>query len=399
MKKKILITLLSAVIGFSVLTPSISVFADKISDLQKQRQKIANDKNAIDKQLKNTKEKIKAIENEKSTIDKQIEALDDSILDTTNRIADLNAKISGMDAHLVEVEGHIAVLQEKINKRNELIRERAVSFQETGGSLSFLELIFGAQTFSQFVERVSSVSTIVKADSEILENQVSDQNDFIRICNELKATKTELETMKTKFEEYKKTLATQKSQKDAIVQKLETEQNSMESAALGMAEQTDLLNKQKATLEKLIAEEQKKGTNITPIDAGGMFMVPAVGTYTSGYGSRWGSTHYGVDIANKTSVPILAAASGVVLSSYYSSSYGNCVFLSHYINGKVYTTVYAHMSSRAVSGGQTVSRGQTLGMMGNTGRSFGQHLHFEIYEGEWTGDHRNAVNPLKYINL
>ena len=399
MKKKILITLLSAVIGFSVLTPSISVFADKISDLQKQRQKIANDKNAIDKQLKNTKEKIKAIENEKSTIDKQIEALDDSILDTTNRIADLNAKISGMDAHLVEVEGHIAVLQEKINKRNELIRERAVSFQETGGSLSFLELIFGAQTFSQFVERVSSVSTIVKADSEILENQVSDQNDFIRICNELKATKTELETMKTKFEEYKKKLATQKSQKDAIVQKLETEQNSMESAALGMAEQTDLLNKQKATLEKLIAEEQKKGTNITPIDAGGMFMVPAVGTYTSGYGSRWGSTHYGVDIANKTSVPILAAASGVVLSSYYSSSYGNCVFLSHYINGKVYTTVYAHMSSRAVSGGQTVSRGQTLGMMGNTGRSFGQHLHFEIYEGEWTGDHRNAVNPLKYINL
>jgi murein DD-endopeptidase MepM/ murein hydrolase activator NlpD len=399
MKKKVLITLLSAVIGLSVLTPSISVFADKISDLEKQRQKIANDKKAIDKQLKNTKEKIKAIENEKSTIDKQIEALDDSILDTTNRISDVETKISGMDAHLAEVEGHIAVLQEKINKRNELIRERAVSFQETGGSLSFLELIFGAQTFSQFVERVSSVSTIVKADSEILENQVSDQNDFIRICNEVKATKTELETMKNQFLEYKKKLATQKSQKDAIVQKLDNEQHSMENAALGMAEQTEILNRQKVTLEKLIAEEQKKGTNNTPVDVGGMFMVPAVGTYTSPFGSRWGSTHNGVDIANKTSVPILAAAGGVVLSSYYSSSYGNCVFLSHYINGKVYTTVYAHMSSRAVSGGQTVSRGQTLGMMGNTGRSFGQHLHFEIYEGEWTGDHRNAVNPLKYIKL
>jgi murein DD-endopeptidase MepM/ murein hydrolase activator NlpD len=215
----------------------------------------------------------------------------------------------------------------------------------------------------------------------------------------VKATKTELETMKSNFEEYKKKLATQKSQKDAIVKKLDNEQHSMENAALGMAEQTEILNRQKSTLEKLIAEEQRKGTNGTPVDAGGMFMVPAVGTYTSPFGPRWGSPHFGVDIANKTSVPIMAAASGVVARSYSSSSYGNCVILSHYINGKVYTTLYAHMSSRAVSEGQSVSRGQQLGMMGDTGRSYGQHLHFEIYEGEWTTDHRNAVNPLKYIKL
>lgn len=391
--------ILSLILGFSILTPTISVFADKISDLQKQRDKITNDKNTLDKQLKNTKEQIKAIENEKTAIDKQIETLDDSIFDTNNRITELETQITGMDAHLAEVEGQIAVLQEKINKRNELIRGRAVAFQETGGSLSFLELIFGAQTFAQFVERVSTVSTIVKADNDILDEQVTDQNDMIRVQNEVKATKTELETMKTQFDDYKNKLATQKNQKNAVMKQLDTDQHSMESAALGLAEQTEILAKQKVAVDKLIADAQRSGQGNGPVDAGGMFMVPAAGRFTSGFGPRDGGKHFGVDIANTTSVPISAAANGVVIRSYYSTSYGNCVFLSHIFNGKIYTTVYAHMSSRSVSEGQVVSRGQQLGMMGSTGQAYGQHLHFEIYEGQWTADHGNAVDPGKYIHL
>ncbi|MDF2557604.1 MAG: hypothetical protein K0R71_1432 [Bacillales bacterium] len=398
MKKKLLKGLLSLILGLSILSPTLSVFADKISDLQKERDRITNNKNAIDNQLKNTKEKIKAIEKEKTAIDKQIEALDDSIYDTTSRITELETQISGMDAHLAEVEGHIALLQEKINKRNDLIRERAVAFQETGGSLNFLELIFGSQTFAQFVERVSTVSTIVKADSEILEDQVTDQNDLIRVENEVKATKAELETMKVQFEDYKKKLATQKKEKDLMIKKLDNEQNSMENTALGLAETTEILNKQKVAIDKLIIEEQKKGQGgSVPIN--GFFMVPTQGRYSSGFGPRGGSKHNGIDIANPTSVPIYASAGGVVIRSYYSSSYGHCVFISHINNGQIYTTVYAHMSSRAVSEGQVVSRGQTLGMMGNTGQSYGQHLHFEIYKGEWTGDHRFAVNPGGYISL
>lgn len=398
MKKKLIMAILSLILGVSIISPTISVFADRISDLQKERDKITKDKNAIDNQLKSTKEKIKAIEKEKTAIDKQIEALDDSIIDTMSRVTELETKISGMDAHLAEVEGHITYLQEKIDKRNKLIRERAVAFQETGGSLSFLELIFGSQTFAQFVERVGSVSTIVKADSEILESQVTDQKDMIRVQNEVKATKAELVTMKTQFLEYKAKLASQKREKDSMMAQLDKEQHSMESAALGMAEQTEILNRQSVAIEKLIAEEQKKGQGNVPIN--GFFMVPTQGRYTSAFGNRGGSPHNGVDIANTTSVPIVASAPGVVIRSYYSSSYGNCVFISHRNNGQTYTTVYAHMASRPlVSEGQVVSKGDKLGMMGNTGQSYGQHLHFEIYDGQWTGDHANAVNPGKYISL
>ncbi|WP_379970172.1 SH3 domain-containing protein [Ectobacillus sp. sgz5001026] len=121
------------------------------------------------------------------------------------------------------------------------------------------------------------------------------------------------------------------------------------------------------------------------------------GIVTSDFGPRWGSMHYGVDIAAPGNIQILAAASGTVSRSYYSTSYGNVVFLTHHINGQLYTTVYAHMKNRYVSEGDTVSQGQVLGYMGSTGEATGQHLHFELHKGEWNFAKSNAINPLPYL--
>lgn len=124
-----------------------------------------------------------------------------------------------------------------------------------------------------------------------------------------------------------------------------------------------------------------------------MFIKPADGVYTSYYGMRNGDMHDGVDIAKSGTVPVVASAAGTVSKSYYSDSYGNVVFIKHSINGKAYETVYAHLQNRAVSAGQVVNQGQFLGYMGNTGRSTGQHLHFEIHQPSW----RNSVDPMDYI--
>lgn len=129
----------------------------------------------------------------------------------------------------------------------------------------------------------------------------------------------------------------------------------------------------------------------------GTFTAPTTGFITSGYGVRSGGMHYGIDIGKggrPYDVGIVSVADGVVNRSYYSDSYGNTVFIIHNINGVQYETIYAHMVNRYVSAGERVEKGQTIGIMGNTGRSFGAHLHFEIHLGNWTLNKQNSFNPL-----
>jgi murein DD-endopeptidase MepM/ murein hydrolase activator NlpD len=116
----------------------------------------------------------------------------------------------------------------------------------------------------------------------------------------------------------------------------------------------------------------------------GYYIRPVIGRVTSPYGSRRGGFHYGVDFGNSRGTPVVTSASGVVVgvvssckegSRYCGHSYGNYIKVEH-PNGM--TTMYAHLSKVNVSVGMEVSQGQTIGTLGNTGRSTGPHLHFEI---------------------
>lgn len=149
------------------------------------------------------------------------------------------------------------------------------------------------------------------------------------------------------------------------------------------------------------APEDSGGSPAAP-ESESHFIRPAAGVITSEFGYRTfdHKVHPGIDLANSTGTPIHAAADGVVFLAYRSSSYGNCVMISHFINGQRYTTVYAHMTRYIVSTEQTVSQGQVIGYMGATGDAFGTHLHFEFYVGPWTAPpHTGAVNPRNYISF
>lgn len=110
--------------------------------------------------------------------------------------------------------------------------------------------------------------------------------------------------------------------------------------------------------------------------------------FTSGFGYRWGRLHAGADMAGPVGTPIYATADGVVTHADWSSGYGRLVKIQHEFGIE---TRYAHLSRFNVSKGQRVSRGQRIGDMGNSGRSTGPHLHYEIRVGG------NAVNPMNYI--
>jgi murein DD-endopeptidase MepM/ murein hydrolase activator NlpD len=110
--------------------------------------------------------------------------------------------------------------------------------------------------------------------------------------------------------------------------------------------------------------------------------------FTSGFGRRWGRMHSGADFAGPRGTPIYATADGVVVHAGWQSGYGKLVKIQHQFGIE---TRYAHQSKIRVKVGQRVSRGQRIGDMGNTGRSTGTHLHYEVRVGG------KAVNPMIYI--
>lgn len=124
----------------------------------------------------------------------------------------------------------------------------------------------------------------------------------------------------------------------------------------------------------------------------GMFIwpVPATRKISSFFGKRRGSHHDGIDIPSTTGSHILAAADGKVIFSGWMRGYGKIIVLKH---DKKYNTVYAHNSKNFAKKGERVSRGSVIGKIGNTGRSTGPHLHFEIRKSN------QVIDPMKFFEI
>jgi len=126
------------------------------------------------------------------------------------------------------------------------------------------------------------------------------------------------------------------------------------------------------------------------VNLGISLVKPVSGIVTSRFGARWGSTHTGTDIGAPSGTPIKAVAGGTVIFSGWKGTLGKFIVVDH---GNGIQSYYAHCSSLLVSKGDSVSAGQQIGKVGNTGRSTGPHLHFEIRKNG------AAVNPQNYIGF
>ncbi|MDQ3402911.1 MAG: M23 family metallopeptidase [Actinomycetota bacterium] len=127
---------------------------------------------------------------------------------------------------------------------------------------------------------------------------------------------------------------------------------------------------------------------VTPKVVSG-FVKPTEGRLTSGFGGRWGTTHYGIDIANRIGTPIVSVAAGTVIEAGPASGFGLWVRVRH-DDGTV--TVYGHVNEIIARTGTRVTAGQLIATIGNRGQSTGPHLHFEV----WTGGSRK-VDPLSWL--
>lgn len=404
MKKRGIVIALTAVISaISLLSDIDSVVANK--SLEQRIQNIQQERAQTQQEKKNRQNELTNLQKERSAVQQEIATIDHKMADTHNQIRVQQQEIQEVEAHIAELQAELERLEMRIRERDELLKSRARSMYQTGGTVSYLEVLLGSKSFGDFIDRISALSLIAEQDRNILEAHIEDQ----RLVDETKQlVEQELEKLEQSLANLEKLMAQleeQKKEKDRIVQSLLAQEEDIHDLIGELENKEQILAQQEIAIKQELAAwkaRQQAGQVPQVVSGNGMFLRPAAGTLTSSFGTRVhpisGRTklHRGIDIANSVGTPIYAAEAGTVITASYESGYGNYVMISHNIGGQVYTTLYGHMSAIHVSTGQRVSRGQQIGLMGSTGASTGSHLHFEVHKGPWNGD-SNAVNPLGYI--
>ncbi|MFJ8246245.1 murein hydrolase activator EnvC family protein [Peribacillus asahii] len=435
MKKKMIALNAALVLGVSSIFTAPAAYAESLSNLHEKKESIQDKRSDIKVDIKDTEAEIDKLEAQQLTVEEQLEDLVKNLEETASKIEQKNNEIAETKAEIEALKAEIIVLKDRIAKRNEVLKDRAVSFQESGGDVNYLEVIFGSSSFSDFLDRVNAVATIAEADRNILIQHEQDKRELETKQKAVEDKLASLESMKAELVKLEEKQKKQKQQKEALQKKLKHKHEEAEEYKVGLEEEAANLAAQESAIKKAIeleksrlaeaesarkkaAEEAKQQASSSsssssssassssssaavkeaPAVSSGSFTRPAAGVVTSQMGPRWNKQHAGIDIAASGTVSVAAAADGVVSRSYYSDSYGNVIFISHSIGGQLYTTVYAHLNSRQASAGQVVSKGQQIGIMGNTGHSYGQHLHFEVHKGPWNVSKSNAVNPLNYVS-
>lgn len=398
-----------------------ATYATSLSDLKQEQKKLQQEQNNLNSSINEKSKQINTNQSKQEQLLEQIQTLNAEIEKTNASITEVNADIEQANKEITELEKAIEELQQKIDERTALLEERARAIQASG-TVSYLDVLLGANSFVDFIDRFSAVTTLIDADRQIMSDQKKDQQSLEEQKQLLEDTKKQLEEDQAKLKSLKDSLDSQKVEKNKLVDELEAEQAKLKnekalleeeySEALQLSKEVEAqIQKEQARLAEIARQEalnkgnSSSGTTSgnTPAVSAGTWTKPTTGRLTSPFGWRnigYGSEfHYGIDIANKTGTPIVSAADGVVSYASALSTYGNVIMVTHSIDGQIWTTVYAHLSGFSVGVGQSVSKGQVIGSMGSTGRSTGPHLHFEMHTGTWAGARKNAVNPLRYISL
>ena len=403
----------SSIFGGIAEAASISSLKDQQNQIEKEKSEVSSDINNADQQINSLKE-------QQANVKEVMTRLDFAIGDTHKKISEKTAKLEETKTEIARLQEEIKITKERILKRNELLKDRARNYQETGGVVSYLDVLMGSKNFSDFIGRASAVATIMQADQDILKQHEADKKSLEDNQAKVEVELANVQTMLAELEQMNQQLNAQRAEKNELLASLEQQEEEIHEHKMELQEESQILAAQAAALQQAIALEQKRqaevaaaaeaaaaaaaaaasannnsgnsgdggggggGSVVTAPVSNGAFTLPANGTFTSGFAPipSWGFIPLGIDIANRASgVPIWAAADGVVIQSYYSSSYGNVVFIAHSVNGQTYTTVSAHMETRSVSSGAVVKKGQQIGIMGSTGDSTGKHLHFELHRG------------------
>ncbi len=431
----VLLALLMALsLVFSVIP--VSAYADELDDLQAQKNDLSN-------QVKECQERLTLLKEQQANVLEQKAALDEQ-----NRLANeqLELVAEEIDAYtkLIEEKAEeVEAARTKEERQLALYQARVRAMEESGG-FNILSVIVNSENFSQMLTAIDDMSEIMASDRELQEQYVEAREETEAIKAEYEAEKAEYEAAQDKLEEERAEIGRQiqantkeledlQGEIEKAIQEYEAAEAAEAAAAATIANmiaeyqrkkaeeaaanQSAILDQMNQANQEAIAngeeppysEEDIQNATNSGSQSGGAtstggltWPVPCSTRVTSRFGTRSDpftgqtATHNGIDIDgfNNDGNIIVSAADGTVITASYDSAYGNYVVIDH---GDM-TTLYAHMSGMAVSAGDYVSAGQTIGYLGATGRATGTHCHFEVFVGGSRVDPASYFSGLTYYN-
>ncbi|WP_432354641.1 murein hydrolase activator EnvC family protein [Sporosarcina sp. A2] len=451
--------LLLSTMGVLLLSTSLSgtvASASSLKDMQDEQKVLQQKQQQLDKGIQQKSNEISKKQTKKQSLIEQINKLNGEIEANNEQIRDVKEKIDQTTTEITELRASIKTLEKRIKERDEVLRERVRTMQVKGGDVSYLDVLLGANSFADFIDRFSAVSTLMDADRKIMQQQEDDMNQLEEEKQMVETKLAQQEERKNKLTDLKKKLEGQKAEKDKLVDQLETEQAKLSTEKADLESEYDETHDISEDLIKQISAEQDRLAEVArqaelkrkrdaeaaaaakrraeqaaaasksssssssssnkhsysapaapsaPVVSSGNWTSPAHGRLTSSYGWRvhpifhTQKQHRGQDISVPIGTSISSAAEGVVSHAGPMGGFGNVIMITHSIDGQIFTSVYAHLSNIAVSSGQSVGKGQFIGKSGNTGNSTGPHLHFEIHVGNFSATGPSAVNPLRYVSF
>ena len=297
-----------------------------------------------------------------------------------NEIENIDKQIAYYDQEIAQKETEQAEAEANEQAQYELFCQRVRAMEEEG-TVSYWSILFNSESFSELLDRLADIDAVMAYDNRVMD-------ELIAIREEIIALRTQLETSRAEEQAARDQQAAKQAEQQAKVAEAQELLDQINADVSEVNRQLDAESEAAAEIQAEIAqkqkqlEEQRRQNNIT-IDSETSYLWPLPGYYrlSSLFGYRIhpitgeAHSHTGIDIPAPGNTPILACKSGQVVTSAYHYSYGNYVVIDH---GNGNSTLYAHMSSRAVSEGDMVTQGQTIGYVGTTGSSTGNHLHLEV---------------------
>ena len=409
-----LLTLLMSVLPTRANAASSSEIRKQINQLKKEKQELQDKIADVQEQYEENENEIADIIAKKNVIDQEIQILSEQITNMNDQLSAYNLLIADKQDELDNAEDLYAQLNEE-NK----VRVRTM---EEEGQLSYWEVLFKANSFSDLLDRLNMVEEISAADNRRLQ-QLSDAADAVEVAQEdLQSEKAEMEVTKKELDDAQEEMNVKRQEADDLLQELLSKADDLEALEAEFQALDEEFLKEIATKEQEYSAAKQAewlaymATYVppttagagTPADAntgggsggtatGGGWVRPCSYTsITSPFGYRQSPTtgastyHQGVDLDTGTGWPVVAAKAGVVTIAGYGSAAGNYVKIDH---GDGISSIYMHLSSYCVRAGQIVSAGQQIGATGATGVATGDHLHFGIsVNGVY-------VNPCNYVAL